>query len=168
MSKLPRLSSWLIKKNETPKIDFHQASHSKYSSIVIHHAVKKTPPDTLASFTSISHQRMWHKWEREYIYTYCIGTACASARHNMWYPVHKDTSCATCADCAESHNLCMWSPIFSWWTEVTEANASGGGFLQRWWITIVNLGGGIFFTPVVFHFLINHDNSSSRRRKLPW
>ena len=46
------------KKNETPKIDFHQASHSKYPSIVIHHAVKKTPPDTLASFTSISHQRM--------------------------------------------------------------------------------------------------------------
>ena len=31
------------KKTETPKLDFHQASHSKYPSIVIHHAVKKNP-----------------------------------------------------------------------------------------------------------------------------
>ena len=85
---------------------------------------------------SISHQRMWHKWEREYIYTYCIGTACASARHNMWYPVHKDTSCAWAKMqlvpmCRESHNLCMWSPIYylkccQCWTSNQFDNERGG------------------------------------------
>ena len=164
------LSSWLIKKKWNTKTWFSPSESFKISLYSYSPRCKKKTPARYVSFIYfyLPPKNVTQVGKRIYIYTYCIGTACASARHNMWYPVHKDTSCATCADCAESHNLCMWSPIFSWWTEVTEANASGGGFLQRWWITIVNLGGGIFFTPVVFHFLINHDDSSSRRTKLPW
>ena len=62
--------------------------------------------------------------------------------------------------------------LYCWEIEVNEANVSGGGFFfTAWWITIEGYFEWLAWWKSSFgvsFFLINHDDSSSRRTKLPW
>ena len=83
------------KKNETPKIDFHQASHSKYPSIVIHHAVKKTPARYVSFiYFYLPPKNVTQVGKRIYIYLL--------HRHSLCF-------CKTqyVVPCAQRHKLCM-------------------------------------------------------------